>query len=301
MNFIRDMPKLAKTTSTTQTSTSKGTGLPSLKTSTSTSGLPALTTGTTSSSYTTPAVTVPPSNNNPYLIHTENPNGTVFIAVGVIVGAILLGFILYHFIISLTASRLAKKSLAPEKQMYEKYQYNNSNAYGYGFDTQSTSDPYSVAKLPLLTKPVLGGGLGNSNLGSTITGDTSTIYQSEIGHATSKHDLTKMFISPTAEVMQHKRTRSGPFGSSTTNVSMLGGSTSNLHLPATNRHSQLIPSLYINNEVDGSEFSLAPSNNTSVPGSQSNQTRKPRKTIPSMYLEDLMDGKKSSSETINMD
>jgi len=299
MNFIRDLPKLDKTTSTSQKAS--GTGLPGLKTSTSTGGLPALTTGATSSSYTTPAVTVPPSNNNPYLIHTVNPNGTVFIAVGLIVGAILLGFILYHFIISLTASRLAKRSLAPEKQMYEKYQYNNSNAYGYGLDAHPTSDAYSVTKLPLLTKTGLGGGLGTNNLGSTITGDTSTIYQSEIGHATSKHDLTKMFISPTAEVMQHKRTRSGQFGSSTTNVSMLGGSTSNVQLPATNRHSQLIPSLYINNEVDGSEFSLAPSNNTSVPGSQTNQSRKPRKTIPSMYLEDLMDGKKSSSETINMD
>jgi len=41
-------------------------------------------------SYTTPAVTVPANNDNPYIVRHSNPSGTVFIGVGAIVVAILL-------------------------------------------------------------------------------------------------------------------------------------------------------------------------------------------------------------------
>ena len=118
----------------------------------------------------------------------------------------MLGFILYHLIVSLTASKLAKKSNADDRKLYEKYQSNNTNAYGYSGVTPQTSlnnftSDYggSVSKLPLLNKSF-------ANVNGSQTGDNSTIYQSEVGAAvTSKHDLTKMFVSPTAEVMQHKR------------------------------------------------------------------------------------------------
>ncbi|CAG86025.2 DEHA2C06468p [Debaryomyces hansenii CBS767] len=250
-------------------------------------------------SYTTPAVTVPANNDNPYIVRHSNPSGTVFIAVGAIVGAIFLGFIFYHLIRSLTASRLAKKTLDGDKEMYEKYQNNNSTAYGgHGITASSTYNTESVAKLPLLShhasRQHLGGFTGAS--GSQI-GDTSTIYASETAAATSKHDLTKMFISPTAEVMSHNRTKSGHFGGSTN--SLFGGSTSNLGnpSPATNRHSQLVPSLYINNETNNSDYSLnshAQSQQGQPQQSQQQQQlntpgKNNRRAIPSMYLEDLID------------
>lgn len=249
--------------------------------------LPALPTISLTESFTTPAISVPPNSDNPFILREKNPTGTVFIAVGAIVGAILIGFILYHFIRSVRASRLAKRTLASEKLMYETYNHNNNTAYGNNITpsalTFNMNTEYQlVAKLPLLahnpSRSFLGMGAGSQ------AGDTSTIYASEAGHATSKHDLTKMFISPTAEVMGHKRVKSSQYNGSVTNLSFMGGSTSNLAtpVPASNRHSQM-PSLYINNEVNNSDYSLATD-------TQSQQApRSNRKTIPSMYLDDLID------------
>lgn len=268
-------------------------------------GMPSLT--SSSDSYTTPSVSVPPNSNNPFIIRQHNPSGTVFIAVGAIVGAILLGFILYHLIVSLTASRVAKKTSTNDRILYEKYESNNNNAYGYSnmtptstlnnFEYKSHHHGSSISKLPLLNRS-----FGNLPGGSQV-GDNSTIYQSDVAVPASKHDLTKMFISPTAEVMQHKKTKS--YNPSLTNLP-LGGSASNLAnpSPATNRHSQLVPSLYINNEINNSEYSVA-QHNPSIQQSlheegqspaqrsdelqQNTRNQNPRKTIPSMYLEDLID------------
>lgn len=269
--------------------------------------LPTLST-TDGDSYTTPAISVPPNNNNPYILREKNPNGTVFIAVGAIVGAILIAFVLYHLVRSIKASSLAKRTLQSDKQMYEKYQNNNNSAYGNGLAPNSpslymnTEYQSSVAKLPLLShhpsKSVLS---GLNNNGSQV-GDTSTIYASETGAATSKHDLTKLFISPTAEAMTHKKARASYYGgnanagASVTNLSLLGNSTTNLANPpaASNRHSQLIPSLYVNNEINNSDYTLSTNANGagSTMASPTHQPRSNRKTIPSMYLDDLIDDDK---------
>ncbi|KAG7194231.1 uncharacterized protein KQ657_004949 [Scheffersomyces spartinae] len=258
-----------------------------------------------SEAFTTPSVTVPPNFNNPYIIKQHSPTGTVFIAMGSIVGFILLMFILYHLIKSVLASRMTKRSISKN---FEKYNSNNSS---FGL-TQSTTNS-SVAKLPLLVSQSsrttlnafmlpMGGGGGGSQAGgggSTVGGDNSTIYQSEYQGATSKHDLTKMFISPTAEVMYHKRTKSSQYGNPLGGgsvSSIFGGSTTNLGNPpiATSRHSTFVPSLYINNDVNNSDYSLA---NTSIPPPSDNNSpqtrqqpgRSQRKTVPSMFLEDLID------------
>ncbi|CAI5756501.1 unnamed protein product [Candida verbasci] len=254
--------------------------------------------------YTTPSISVPANDNNPYIVRQYNPSGTVFIAVGSIVGAILLGFILYHLILSIAASRLAKRVRNDDKKFYEKYQNNNHSAYGLTpqstlFTTEYHNHHSSISKLPLLnqTKSFMGN-FGNNG---SQHGDTSTIYQSEYDNnvATSKHDLTKMFISPTAEVMQHKRVKS--YNPSLSNISLGnigGGSTSNLvnPSPATNRHSQLVPNLYINNEGNNSDYSLSQQlgsegSNTPQMQQQNNllNTTKSRRQLPSMYLEDLID------------
>lgn len=253
--------------------------------STTANALPALATDvaqtTSSEVVTTPSMYVSLPTNNPYVIKQTNPSGTVFIAVGAIVGLIFLGFILYNLIVSITASRTAKKNNANDKKIYEKYQNNHTSAYG---------PTVSNSKLPYLNN-------SNKSMLSGLGGDTLTIYASESGGATSKHDLTKMFFSPTADVMQHKRMRStGYLTGSTSNLSMfgtpqngggsqVGGSVSNL--------GRNIPSMYINNEGNNSEYSMQ-TGQTGQPGAvqgtpTQGQPRSTRKTIPSMYLEDLMD------------
>lgn len=253
--------------------------------------LPKLSTTATGESYTTPSMTVPPSQSNPYIIRQHNPSGTVFIAVGAIVGAILLAFILYHLIVSLTASRLAKKSLASDKQMYEKYQSNNNTAYaglGGGNITPLTTMNLSeyLSRLPFLTSSRTNlGGFGGSQVG-----DTSTIYASESGAATSKHDLTKMFISPTAEVMQHKRVRSA-YGGSSLNLTLLGGGMAGSSPNVGQHRVSKVPSMYMNSETNNSQTSLtgSPAQNPQSPRNVLTTPVKSRNTIPSMYLEDLID------------
>lgn len=248
-------------------------------------------------SFTTPSVTVPPNSQNPYIVRTTNPSGTVFIAVGAIVGVILLGFILYHLIVSLSASRLAKKSVYDDKQIFENYQSNNNTAYGLTPSTTFTfgNPNQSIAKLPLLN----GSKTGLTSSGSQL-GDTSTLYQSDVGVPTSKHDLTKMFISPTEEVMTHHRAKSTQFGGSIANLNILNGSNSNLASPG-----QHVPSLYMNNETNNSDYSLSTNTKSQTQSNRASHlsnlgaasagadnslnVKHNRKTIPSMYLEDLID------------
>ncbi|CAK7909815.1 hypothetical protein CAAN1_21S00716 [[Candida] anglica] len=274
--------------------------LPSLTTKTKDS-LPTLTTEamptiSDPNAYTTPAVSVPPNNNNPYILRETNPAGTVFIAVGAIVGAILLLFISFHLIKSFRASRLAKKTANSMDggKYYEKFTENGLTPATTTFNMNTEYSP-SVAKLPLLSnhkanRSVTGGApslLGGDFGGGSQAGDASTIYQSEAGTTTSKHDLTRMFISPTAEVMTHKRVRSSNFGGSVTNVSLVGGSQVNLHnpSPATNRYSQAIPSLYMNSEQNDSDYSVP----VSSPQRRAEVGRAGKKKVPSMYLDDLID------------
>lgn len=295
-------------------------------------------------SYSTPSMEVPKQSANPYILRDSSPNGTVFIAVGAIVGAILMSFILFHLINSLTASRLAKKALFNDKQMYEKYQNNNNTAYGISPSTTNTlldfnhgrsQSTQSIAKLPLLShhpsKSVtgLGGGLSGFNGSESQLGDTSTLYQSEAGGmaSTSKHDLTKMFISPTAEVMTHNRVRSGQFGGSMADLSFSGSHTNLSNSIADSNHqSGVIPNLYMNNTINNSDYNInanqtpnhtpqqsqshshlrndsqSPQGSDSIPapdhlkhlnmnsGTRYSLNAKPnRRTIPSMYLEDLID------------
>lgn len=238
-----------------------------------------------SDSFTTPSIVVPPSKGNPYIQRQHNPSGSVFIAVGCIVGFILLAFIVYHLFRSMRASRLAKRSWAATQQVEEKRR--NSGMYGLtptgtsGLSTLNTEYRLSVAKLPLLNHQ------HNKSLFSGIElGDNSTLYASEAGAAT-RSDLTNMFISPTAEVMAHKRNKS------TSNLSSLGGSTTNfnsvLPAPATSRHSQILPSLYINSDTNNSDMALSSRQSEASVQPRATPGRGEKKTIPSMYLDDLIE------------
>lgn len=244
---------------------------------TKTTAMPSLT--HSSDSFTTPSVGVPSNHDNPYIHREYNPSGTVFIAVGCIVGLILLAFVLFHLFKSMRASRLAKRSWASEQRQEEKFHngFYSLTASNSGLQTINTEYRLSVAKLPLLNHQ------HNKSLVSGIdTGDQSTLYASEAG-GTSRTDLTNMFVSPTAEVMAHKRNRSA------SNLGLLVGSTTNFHsvAPSTSRHSQVVPSLYLNGDSASDVLSSRQSDAQVQP--RSTPGRAGRETIPSMYLDDLIE------------
>lgn len=214
---------------------------------------------------------------------------------------------------------MAKRTSNNEKMAHQRF----SGAFGGNLTPLSlayfnnTEYQGLVAKLPLLnlSKSQFGGSqfggsqfggsqiggsqFGGSHVGSSVVngsvvngsvaGDDS-IYNYDNPHATSHHDLTQMFVSPTREVMTHHRTRSHQASGSVTNLSIYGRSTTNLNnpLPATNRHSQLIPNLYIDENVNNSDYSLAQLQ-ARQPKADGTMPREGLKTLPSMYLEDLIE------------
>lgn len=200
-------------------------------------------------------------------------------------GAILVAFALYYLYKSLSSSRMAKRTMTNEKFAHQKYQApfgGSQNTLALGF---FNPDNNSVAKLPLLNST-------KSPMGGSQVGENSTIFTYEGSHPTTHHDLTHMFVSPTRDVMSQNRTRSQYLAGSVSNLSFHGGSKTNLTnpSPATNRQSQVIPNLYINEEANNSDYSIVqPSVQERKPNESGAMPREGRKTLPSMYLEDLID------------
>lgn len=269
------------------------------------SDMPSLSDSSSSSSVATPSMYIPSAEGNPYILRQHNMSGTVFIAVGAIVGAILLGFVLYHLVVSLAALRMAKRSVVSGRLLQEKYLGKNHNAISGSGSLLPFGNDYTKLPFLLLTRSQ-GTGFGS--------GDNLTIYGSDIG-STSKQDLTKMFISPTAEVMHHKRARLSVHGAwvapansngSQANSSIptsAAGSLSNLQSSsagAAGNRASYVPGassslMYVSGRDDDiSEDaslhlpSLLGVSDTTLRPSQGRAGRAGHGTIPSVYLEDLM-------------
>lgn len=105
--------------------------------------------------------------------------------------------------------------------------------------------------------------------------DISTSYY-DLMPPTTHQDLTNMFISPTKDVMAGK---SRSLADSQVNISTLGLGKAGINSVA-NRSSQHMPSFYYNE---------APSS-INIPVPNRTPDRPKKRTVPSMYLEDLLDG-----------
>ncbi|KAI1319871.1 hypothetical protein F5Y16DRAFT_390477 [Xylariaceae sp. FL0255] len=92
------------TTSSSTTSASTGTSLPD---ATSSTGLPKI---SASGSYSYPAPTVPPTNNAPYMKASAMPQGTVFIAVGAILGAFAVAVLVWRAVTGCLLDRSVKRA-----------------------------------------------------------------------------------------------------------------------------------------------------------------------------------------------
>lgn len=254
--------------SLTQASSSQSTsgGLPSI--SSSSGGLPALPslTQTTSASYTTPVIEIPSVQGNPFISSSSQPRGTVFIGVGSAVALVLLLFGLYHLFKSLMASTLAKKTVNNEKRAYQRFADNAMYR-----DNNRSSTIFENMAVPGSRMSTFNKGPG-SVAGSQYDVNGSFYEQMP---PTTHQDLTNMFISPTKDVMAGK---SRSLVDSQVNVSTMGLGKGGMNA-AGNRSSQHIPSMY---------FHETPSNSTvGVPNKTPERPK--RRTVPSMYLEDLID------------
>ncbi|KAI1339002.1 hypothetical protein F5Y15DRAFT_89363 [Xylariaceae sp. FL0016] len=129
------------TTSTTEDTTS------ATSTSTGTDSVPDLTTTTSSDSgstdlpdlpgaYSYPSPTVPPINNAPYMQPITMPEGTVFIAVGAILGAIGLTVVIWRVVIHYLLHRSVKKAALAQHIANDKASYPAPSAPFYKYSDQ---------------------------------------------------------------------------------------------------------------------------------------------------------------------
>lgn len=278
----------SSTSSSLGSLSSLGSAMPGVTSLSSSTGMPGITTSTSSSAtYSTPSVGVPNMDNNPFILRTSQPMGTVFIAVGTIVSVILVVFALFHLINSLAASSLAKRAVNYEKVAYEKFAQNNNMAYGGGLTGSNSAVHNTEYQGSSMKVPLMGGRPSASVLNVSHVGEPSISY-SDSG-AASHHDLTKMFVSPTKD-MSGTRARSYAYNGSVTNVSLYGRSISEQGMsPGPIKMSSTIPSKYINESSVGSDYSIAQMQNSESGERQARDKPNPLRATPSMYLEDLID------------
>lgn len=113
------------TSSDDATSTTSAAAMPTLSTSTKASDMPTLSStsnaagaGTAIPTY--PAATVPPTSNAPYMQKSSMPDGTVFIAVGAILGAFGLAILLWRAIIAWQLHRSVEKAAMAQQLANDK-------------------------------------------------------------------------------------------------------------------------------------------------------------------------------------
>lgn len=143
-------------TTTTEDPTSTGGGSPP-------SDLPTLTRGYGIPTY--PAATVPPTKDAPFMQHSTAPDGTVFIAVGAILGAFCLALILWRIIVSLLLHRSVERAARAQQDVNSKSGFPAPPAPFYKYTDQGSTMSLSQARTNRKSRgPVPSANLSQSNL-----------------------------------------------------------------------------------------------------------------------------------------
>lgn len=204
-------------------------------------------------SFTTPSMTVPPSSNNPYISKTTSPSGTVFIAFGSIALFLLIATYLAYLFNSWRAKRAT---------LNQEIHYDSEYKGGYNYNPEQQQQQQQSV-VPLLRNEPSNFNFQNSPYqgGSTVNLQRPT-------------DVTKMFISPTAEVLNVRN--STMFQDSSTSSPLRTPYDS----PVQFQHSRNGSRVGVNSETGSTKYS---SNLRETRGRGDN------KVIPSMYLDDMLE------------
>ncbi|KAL2268689.1 hypothetical protein VTJ83DRAFT_3535 [Remersonia thermophila] len=171
------------------------TGLPGLGTNTpqvtisTLTGMPTLTRAPPTGTYSYPPPTIPPTRDAPFMNHSTLPDGTVFIAVGAILGAFGVAILLWRAIVACLLHRSIKNAALAQ------HAANNGHGKHGKSDKNAASFPAPPAQFYKYTdrdsSPSLAGGPGGA--GGT-TGRRS--HRGPTPSATPSQ--TNLFFSPTA-------------------------------------------------------------------------------------------------------
>ncbi|ODV94985.1 hypothetical protein PACTADRAFT_76573 [Pachysolen tannophilus NRRL Y-2460] len=282
--------------------------------------------------YTTPIIGVPPSDNNPFILRTNSTSGTVFICFGAISGFILIATFISYMYNSWRANRVTKKgaygsgskdtktkiqnndefetklnlqseyNLNPLASRYEDYySWNNNNNNNNNISNNNNRFFISGARPQMSSNH-------HTRQNSNFSGASTTYYPP------NKNDITKMFISPTGEVINVRNNSSYHFQQDS-NISMperpsstpvllsssniaFGGSNSSIntfHHQLQTQHnrsfSYISPTQYHINDTSPIPGIIT---NFSKQQQRQQKGRKARSTIPSMFLDNILDSNDQS-------
>lgn len=250
------LPALTSTTSSSR-------ALPHLTSTLTSSSLASSTSSstTTSSSFTAPPISVPESTSNPYISRSISPSGTVFICFGAILGAILICTILAYAFNSWRASRIV---LTKE----------------HDYDPESKNYNY-IPELPLLRSQLSNNAQAPDDIFTQIR--QTSPYRGPLLNTLRPTDVTKMFISPTEEVLNVKRNSQFYDPDNWRKSLDLETTLGQYH----NRNESTFSDKY-NRQRPVSPPPLNSRNSSYEPVERKERGRKGHKVVPSMVLDDLL-------------
>lgn len=231
-------------------------------------GLPTLTRGGAIPTY--PAPSVPPTKNAPFMQHSSAPDGTVFIAVGAILGALGLGVLLWRIIVSFLLHRSVRRAALAQHEANSKAGFPAPPAPFYKYSDHASPVP-----------PTAGGrGVRRTNR-NTMTPSAAP-------------SQSNLFFSPTAAGSNVPGGRSSTFlpsgfyaagnsspgGQQGPSISLTNLRPDSMSHPNGSRNSLMGPS-----PPDSPHFSPRRDMSSS---SVNLNTRQPGQRAPSAYLEDLL-------------
>ncbi|SCU84585.1 LAMI_0C08064g1_1 [Lachancea mirantina] len=279
---------------TSQTSTaSRTTSLPKLSSNVLSSS------SSSSSTVSAPTITPPSSEGNPNIRTTNKPAGTVFIAVGSIVGAFFGALLLCYFISGYISRRKAQKQRyeAVERQFqshasdtYEPYKeisnsdWEKTDFSGFNIPFHKKSTSHSL--VALVDDKNASNNFSVENFASPAGQDLFSTIQNDSAALQNRRSL---FISPTVEIVNQKR-KSQLFADTNNSSTSL---VSNLEpdVPLTRPERTVSPE----RQKRGHSRSKSSLGNL-IATAQSSPTRRPlpdRKETPSMVLNKMFDDDES--------
>ncbi|KAI0120048.1 hypothetical protein GGR51DRAFT_496113 [Nemania sp. FL0031] len=170
---LPDISDTSSASSSTTTSASTASSVPAISTTTNTGSLPPLPTTSASGTYSYPAPTIPPTKNAPFMQHSSLPQGTVFIAVGSILGAFAVAILVWRAVVACLLHRSVKRATLAQQVANDKNSYPPPSAPFYKYSDHASS----------------------ISLGNTAGARPSRKSRGPIPSATSQSNL---FFSPTA-------------------------------------------------------------------------------------------------------
>ncbi|KAF3062544.1 hypothetical protein CFAM422_010782 [Trichoderma lentiforme] len=218
-----------------------------------------------------PPPTVPPTKNAPFMQHSSAPDGTVFIAVGAILGAFLIGVLLWRIIVSFLLHRSVRRAALAQHEANNKTGFPAPPAPFYKYSDHASPAP-----------PPAGSGRGVRRTNRNTMTPSAAPSQSNL------------FFSPTAAGSNvpggrgstflpsgfYAAGNSSPGGQQGPSISLTNLRPDSMSHPNGSRNSLMGPS-----PPDSPHFTPRRDMSSS---SVNLNTRQPGQRAPSAYLEDLL-------------